>query len=187
MAADVAAMVRGSWNAIFFGVRKNLDTMMTFIMAAKTHSQGRGTAGAPPLALEAATEAGLGRLIERARWLDRLDGVLRQNLPAPLAGHCRLANVDRDKLVYLVSGPVWKSKLRLYGDALLGAAAAAGLEVRTLVVKVAAAPPISPGTDACEPLSQAVRDSLRATAQSVEDPGLRAQLLKLASLPDPPS
>ena len=153
-------------------------------MAANTHSQGRGTAGAPPLALEAAAKAGLGHLIERAQWLDRLDGVLRQNLPVALAGHCRLANIDRDKLVFLVSNPVWKSKLRLHGDALLGAAAAAGLEVRTLVVKVVAATPQSPGQTAGKPLSQAVRESLRATAQSVEDPGLRAQLLSLASLPD---
>ena len=34
-----------------------------------------------------------------------------------------------------------------------------------------------------KPLSHAVRESLRATAQSVNDPDLRAQLLKLASLP----
>jgi hypothetical protein len=123
------------------------------------------------------------RLIERAQWLDRLDGDLRQNLPAAVAEHCRLANVDRDKLVFQVSAPVWKSRLRLHGDALLGAAAAAGLSVRALVVKVVAPAPMSPGDVAAKPLSQAVRDSLRATAQSVDDPGLRAQLLKLASLP----
>jgi hypothetical protein len=123
------------------------------------------------------------RLIERAQWLDRLDGELRQNLPAAVAQHCRLANVDRDKLVFQVSGPVWKSKLRLHGDALLGAAAAAGVPVRTLVVKVMAPPPGPPDSVASKPLSQAVRESLRSTAQSVDDPGLRAQLLKLASLP----
>jgi hypothetical protein len=157
--------------------------MMTFIMAGNTHSQGRGASGVPPLALEAASEAGLSRLIERAKWLDRLDGVLRQNLPVALAEHCRLANVVRDKLVFQVSSPVWKNKLRLHGDALLGAAAAAGLEARTLVVKVVAADPSSPGPTAGKPLSQAVRESLQTTAQSVADPGLRAQLLKLASLP----
>jgi hypothetical protein len=156
---------------------------MTFIMAGTTHSQGRGASGAPPLALEAASDPGLVRLIERAQWLDRIDGELRQNLPAAVAEHCRLANVDRDKLVFQVSAPVWKSRLRLHGDALLGAAAAAGLPVRTLVVKVVAPAPISPGNAAAKPLSQAVRESLRSTAQSVEDPGLRAQLLKLASLP----
>jgi hypothetical protein len=157
--------------------------MMTFIMAGTTHSQGRGAPRDPPLALEAASDPGLVRLIERAQWLERLDGELRQNLPVALAAHCRLANVDRDKLVFQVSGPVWKSKLRLHADALLGAAAAAGLPVRSLVVKVVAPPPGPPGNVSPKPLSQAVRDSLRTTAQSVEDPGLRAQLLKLASLP----
>ena len=109
--------------------------------------------------------------------------LLRQSLPAAVAENCRLANVDRERLVFLVSSPVWKSKLRLHGDALLSAAAAAGLPVRTLVVKVVAPPPDVAGNVSPKPLSQAVRDSLRSTAQSVEDPGLRAQLLKLASLP----
>lgn len=104
-----------------------------------------------------------------------------------MAGFCRLANVDRDKLVYLVSAPVWKNKLRLMADVLLDAAAAAGHPARALVVKVVpdlathGETPMAPGTG--KPLSQAVRDSLRATAQSVNDPDLRAQLLKLASLP----
>ncbi len=134
--------------------------------------------------MQAAAETGLGPLIQRARMLGRLDQVLRQTLPPAMANHCRMANVDKDKLVFLVSAPVWKSKLRLMADVLLDAAAAAGHPARALVVKVVpdlAAP--SPGAPAGKPLSQAVRDSLRATAQSVNDPDLRAQLLKLASLP----
>lgn len=85
--------------------------------------------------------------------------------------------------MFLVNAPAWKSKLRLSADVLLDAAAAAGLTASTLVVKVAPATPLSPGDTAGKPLSEAVRDSLRATAQSVSDPELRAQLLKLASLP----
>lgn len=153
-------------------------------MSKTTHSQDRGTAGSgsPPQALQAAT-AGLGSLVERARWLDRLDHLLRQNLPAALAGQCRLANVDKDKLVFLVNAPIWKNKLRLSESVVLDAAAAAGLSVRTLVVKVTPSTPDSPGPSLGKPLSQAVRESLRTTAQSVADPELRAQLLKLASLP----
>jgi hypothetical protein len=160
--------------------------MMTFIMAKQPHSHVRDAAKAPspPQALQAASEAGMAQLIARARWLDELDQNLRRCLPAALADQCRLANVDRENLVFLVNTPVWKAKLRLEADALLRAADAAGLTVRTLVIKVAAALPISPGVTAALPLSQAVRESLRTTAQSVDDPGLRAQLLKLASLPD---
>jgi len=126
----------------------------------------------------------MAELIARARWLDELDQNLRRCLPAALADHCRLANVDRENLVFLVNAPVWKAKLRLEADTLLRAATAAGLPVRTLVVKVAAALPVSPGVTAALPLSLAARESLRTTAQSVDDPGLRAQLLKLASLPE---
>ncbi|KFN43145.1 hypothetical protein N789_11320 [Arenimonas oryziterrae DSM 21050 = YC6267] len=154
-------------------------------MSKRTHSHDRGVAGAgsPPQAVEAAS-AGLGSLIARAQWLDGLDHLLRQSLPAALAGQCRLANVDQDKLVFLVNAPVWKNKLRLSEDVLLDAATAAGLSVRTLVVKVVPpSTPSSPGPVSGKPLSQAVRESLRTTAQSVEDPELRAQLLKLASLP----
>jgi hypothetical protein len=134
--------------------------------------------------LQAAAATGLGPLIARAQMLGRLDQVLRQTLPPAMANQCRMANVDKDKLVFLVSAPIWKNKLRLMADALLGAAAAAGHPARALVVKVVpdlAAPPSAAPVG--KPLSQAVRDSLRATAQSVNDPDLRAQLLKLASLP----
>jgi len=158
--------------------------MITFIMSKRTHSQDRGAAGSnsPPQALQAAAAAGLGPLIQRAQALGRLDQLLRQNLPASLAENCRLANVENDRLVFLVSAPVWKNKLRLMADVLLDGAAAAGYPARTLVVKVVPTSSISPETVG-KPLSEAVRESLRTTAQSVNDPDLRAQLLKLASLP----
>jgi hypothetical protein len=164
--------------------------MMTFIMPIPPKANVRGAMPAtlPPRALEALAGTGLANLVERARWLDTLDPLLRQSLPATLAGQCKLANVDDKHLVFLVSGPVWKAKLRLHADALLDAAAAAGLKARTLVVKVSApAPPAPAGPAGARPLSEAVRDSLRATAQSVSDPDLRAQLLRLASLARPSS
>ena len=154
-------------------------------MSKRSHSQDRGTAGSgsPPQALQAASAAGLGPLIQRAQALGRLDQLLRQSLPAALANQCRLANVQPDRLVFLVNAPVWKNKLRLMADVLLDGAAAAGYPARTLVVKVVPIFPNSPEATIGKPLSEAVRESLRATARSVEDPDLRAQLLKLASLP----
>ena len=139
-------------------------------------------AALPRQALEALEGSGLAGVVERARWLDALDPVLRQSLPATLADQCRLANVDDKCVVFLVTAPVWKAKLRLHADAVLAAAAAAGLKARTLVVKVSAPDPVTPtGSGPAKPLSEAVRDALRATAQSVSDPGLREQLLRLAS------
>ena len=158
--------------------------MITFIMSKRTHSdRGAAGSGSPPQALQAASAAGLGPLIQRAQALGRLDQLLRQNLPAAMAENCRLANVDNDRLVFLVNAPVWKNKLRLMADVLLDASAAAGHPARTLVVKVVPTSPSSPETGVGKPLSEAVRESLRATARSVVDPDLRAQLLKLASLP----
>jgi len=152
-------------------------------MVRRTLSHLPGAAPAtPPQALQAA-EAGLGPMLRRARELDRLDHLLRQKLPSVVAANSRLANVDGERLVFLVSAPVWKSKLRVLADVLLDAAAAAGYPARALVVKVV--PPVaqmSPDTIG-KPLSEAVRESLRAAARSVEDPDLRAQLLKLASVP----
>jgi hypothetical protein len=159
--------------------------MMTFIMSKPPKPFIRGAARPatlPPRALEALSGTGLASVVERARWLGELDPVLRQSLPATLADQCRLANVDDKNVVFLVSAPVWKAKLRLHADALLGAAAAAGLKARTLVVKVVPPEPAIPaGTGTPKPLSEEVRDSLRATAQSVSDPGLKAQLLRLAA------
>jgi len=159
--------------------------MMTFIISKPPKPFVRGAARPatlPPRALEALSGTGLASVVERARWLGELDPLLRQSLPATLAGQCRLANVDDKRVVFLVSSPVWKAKLRLHADALLGAAAAAGLSARSLVVKVAPPEPSVPGGHGpAKPLSEAVRDSLRATAHSVSDPGLRDQLLRLAS------
>ena len=157
--------------------------MITFIMDKSSRIvRGPLLAALPRQALETLEGSGLASLVERARWLDALDPVLRQSLPATLADQCRLANVDDKCVVFLVSAPVWRAKLRLHADALLAAAAAAGLKARTLVVKVSAPGPVIPtGSGPAKPLSEAVRDSLRATAQSVSDPELRAQLLRLAA------
>jgi hypothetical protein len=124
----------------------------------------------------------LGSLVERARMLDALDRQLRQSLPEPLRLQCRLANVRADRLVFLVSSPVWSAKLRLHADALLGAAAAVGLQVSSLTVKVATMQPVPPDQTPLTPLSPAARASLRAAAGAVADPELRDRLLRLASL-----
>ncbi|HEY2345268.1 MAG TPA: DciA family protein [Xanthomonadaceae bacterium] len=145
----------------------------------------QGTAkadSAPRPALEAAGEAGLGRIVERARMLAALDERLRRCLPDSLQPHCRLGNAGAGKLVYLVDAPVWGTLLRHHADALLDAAAAAGLQAGALTVKISPPLPSEPAAKARKPLSQATRDALRKTAESVADPELRAQLLRLASI-----
>lgn len=114
--------------------------------------------------------------------LAALEERLRRCLPEALRPHCRLANAGSGKLVYLVDAPVWRIALLQHADALLDAAAEAGLQTDALAVKVAPPLPSGPDLAAPKPLSQATRDALRKTAESVADPELRAQLLRLASL-----
>jgi hypothetical protein len=135
----------------------------------------------PTTFAELASSGSLRSLVDRARLLDALDRQLRQSLPEGLAQHCKLANVRDDRLVFLVTSPVWSAKLRLYADTLLGAAAAAGLSVSALTVKVATMQPVPPDQAPHTP-SPTDRDTLRAAAGAVADPDLRDRLLRLASL-----
>src|SRR5690606_22366196 len=123
-----AATTRGWSNESFFGALRKFAAMMTFIMSepSKPHG-GAAPSPLPRQALEALSGTGLAGLVERARWLAALDPMLRRSLPATLAGQCRLANVDENKLVFLVSSQIGRAKLRLHADTHRGAAAAAWL------------------------------------------------------------
>jgi hypothetical protein len=133
-------------------------------------------------ALGTESEPRLRSLAERAQWLDILDRQLRQSLPPELANRCRLANVRAGRLVFLVDAAALSTRLRLHTPPLLEAARKAGLEVTALTVKVATMQPVPPDATPRTPLSPAAGRSLRATADSITDPELRAQLLRLASL-----
>lgn len=122
-------------------------------------------------------------LVERALLLQALDRQLRQYLPEDVAGQCSLANVHPDKLVFLTTSSTWKARLRLHESELVAAARQCGLQIDRVVVKVATMQSVSPETASHKPLSNTAREHLRAAAQSIDDPQLRAQLLALASLP----
>ena len=87
-------------------------------------------------ALSALESSDLTALIERAKTLETLDCSLRRCLPEALANQCRLANQTADKLVFQVSNPVWKNKLRLHSQELLEHASALGLHAQGIVIKV---------------------------------------------------
>jgi hypothetical protein len=126
-------------------------------------SRPPGRPSAPPTALEALLAGAAGDPVRRALWLDALDQRLRPCLPPTLAAHARLANVDRDRLVYLVDGPVWHAKLRMSGPELLDAARSLGLQVATLVVRVGRPPPPEGDTgQRAKPMSAASRQALEA-------------------------
>jgi hypothetical protein len=127
---------------------------------------------APQAAIEALLAGEAGNpgqpLLRRALWLEALDRQIRPFLPAGLAAHARLANLDNGRLVYLVDAPVWHARLRLAATEVLDAARSIGLDVTELVVKTAASPsPLRPTDTATtmpsmKPLSAAAQDALRA-------------------------
>lgn len=95
---------------------------------------------APTPALDALLSGPVGDPVRRALWLDALDRRLHALLPRELAAHARLANVDGNRLVYLVDSPVWHARLRMASAGLLDAARSIGLDVTDLVVRTTARP-----------------------------------------------
>ncbi|MFN7519557.1 MAG: DciA family protein [Lysobacteraceae bacterium] len=145
-----------------------------------TTSAPAGAPAPPRPATRVVAEGELGALVDRARWLDAADQRFRRHLPPALAAHVRLANIDGDRVVLVVPTPAWRARLRLDTASLLDAAHAAGLEARVVTVKVV--PPSVPLPERPgAPLSAGARATLETAAQSVADPELRAQLLRLAA------
>lgn len=108
--------------------------------------------------------------LRRALWLDALDLRLRPCLPPALAAHARLANLDGDRLVFVVDGPVWRAKLRLAAPEVLDAARSLGLGVTQLVVKTTSEPAPQTGAPQARPMSAAARSALQAALDSLREP-----------------
>lgn len=121
--------------------------------------------------------------LAKARRLGELDAQLRRGLAAPLADHVLLADVSDDGcLVFLADHPAWATRLRQQQEALLAAARSAGFPASRFAVKVAPLPTVPRGATSRIPLPRAAREHLRAAAQSLDDPELRAIFLRLADL-----
>jgi hypothetical protein len=130
----------------------------------------------PQVAIDALLGGEASDPIRRALWLEALDLQLRPCLPAGLAAHARLANIDRGRLVYLVDAPVWHARLRLAATDILVAARSFGLEATDLVVKIASGPhamrPQDTGTStavSASPLSAAAREAFATALASRDD------------------
>jgi len=137
-------------------------------------SRSRSSPRGARAALEALLgDAASGNPIRRAMWLDELDRRLSPLLPPPLAAHARLANVDGDRLVYLVDSPVWHARLRLASDRIIDAARSLGLETTRLVVRTTKQMPgaqAQPGR-AIPPASATARAAVRDVLATLRDPG----------------
>jgi hypothetical protein len=162
--------------------------MMLSMLRSRNRNSTESASAAPSVPRPAGqwvAEGDLAAVVARAQWLDAADQRFRRHLPPALAGQVRLANVDRGTVVVVVPSPAWKARLRMDTALLLAAADAAGIEARSVTLKVV--PPDAPLPDRPgAPLSAKARATLEAAAQSVADPDLKAQLLRLAASGRPP-
>jgi hypothetical protein len=140
---------------------------------------GARPASAPVAALDAVMKGKSGNPLRRAMWLDELDSALRPYLPPPLAGQCRLANVDGEHLVFLVQSPLWHARLRLAENTLIDAARSIGLKVTRVTIKTASSP--------LRPLAQPEHKNSDAAVSTATQKGLRDALSALADVLSPTS
>lgn len=127
---------------------------------------------APRPALEALLAGAAGDPIRRALWLDAVDQRLRPCLPPPLAAHARLANIDGDRLVFLVDSPVWHARLRLAAPGILDAARSLGLTVADIAIKTTTRPLQAPpdARPAVAKISAAQREALQQALSTLREP-----------------
>ena len=149
--------------------------MSDFRSRSKPLRAGASRLGTPTAALDAALEGASADPIRRAIWLDALDRRLVPLLPPALAPHARLANVDRNRLVFLVDSPIWHARLRLSAQVLLDAARSIGLDVSDIVIRTSTRPLRAPATDAGRPPiggapSATAREALQAVLASLRSP-----------------
>lgn len=127
-------------------------------------------ASSPVPALDAALSGSAAGPVRRALQLATLEQQLRPLLPAPLADHCRLANVAAGRLVFLVDSPVWKAKLRLAAPELVQLARSIGLPVTEVTARIHLRPnaPNTATETKPRPMSVASREALQAALDSLE-------------------
>ena len=135
----------------------------------------------PPLRELAAGNGRIGNLLTSGRRLLRLEGRLRESLPAELAQGWKLARLDAEALVLVVESPAWATRLR-YSQALLKRAAQGLIDTPPRAVKIK----VSYTTRPPEPpppreLSASAAATLRSAASSIDDERLRRALERLAS------
>lgn len=121
------------------------------------------------------------RIAHHARISSRLQRQLQAVLPQDLIGHWRVAKLDAQALCLVTENALWATQLRYRRTILLrGAEATLGQRPRQLRIQIepaiSARPPRPPAQ-----LSRAAAESLRQSAECMEQGPLREALLRLAS------
>lgn len=124
----------------------------------------------------------LQRLVARAQATDHLQQLLNQHLQPAAREHCHLAEIQDATLVLIVTNGHWATRLRYQQKRLLQQlqSLAEFRDISRIQFKVR--PPLQP--DKAEPrhivLSEQAGQAIQASAESTQNPVLRAALERLA-------
>lgn len=125
-------------------------------------------------------------LFDQAERLARLQQLVHAQLQPAAREHCHVAAWHDGSLLLVVTDGHWATRLRYQQRRLLrqlqGVPEFAGLH--RILFKVQPPPTPSQGRGRCAPLSASAAESIRATAEHIRDPRLRAALERLARRAD---
>jgi len=125
---------------------------------------------------------GPAQLYTRALELARIQQLLQSELPSPLREHLYVAGYDDKSMLLFTDGPAWAARLRFQIPAILALARSrCGLpSVENVRIRVTISPLLSSALPRRPRLSASAAETLRRSAESVSDPGLRDRLLRLS-------
>ena len=138
--------------------------------------------------LLSATSGDVASLITHARRLARYSHWLASILPPPLGQHCVVADIQGNKLIIGVDSAAWATKIRFLSIEIIEKITLKFKELKNVEqVLTTVLPPAPDLTTVTQPsaeklhLSQQNAALIQSLAETVDDPQLKAALLRLAS------
>ena len=125
-------------------------------------------------------------LAARAREVDRLSQRIVPLLPAPLRDHVSHAGLRNDHVLLLVESPVWATRARMDQARILAAVHSLGLAATSVTTRMMPIPASNGDSATVRSPSPHTAQRIRAAAQAISDPDLRALFLELAAVADNP-
>lgn len=125
-----------------------------------------------------------GRLFEHVSTLQKIEGMLRDCLPAECCDHCRAARLDAGTLYLVADSAAWRARLHFYSPRIISHFNRMDkFPVQRVQVRVGhAVPPEkpAPARPGPSPVPATTARAFAALAGEVDDPGLRRALNRLA-------
>lgn len=123
-------------------------------------------------------------LLQRARQLKRLEEKICQLLPEGLAENCSLMNLQNGTLTLTTASPAWAARLRFFAPELLTQLKLRySMQLQTVRVRILPQTETDAETVFVQPMVLSMQNAnlLAQTAKTVNDPGLREALYRLAA------